>query len=283
MLVVFDAGDDVTRPAFLLADLPVEVLGWLRTDRVLRLPSPPRSRATIGRSSKHGVEFRLADPTTWPAPAVTTSTATSRYGTANASAWDHVHPRLTRRAAWIDHDGDLPVLPGTLIRLQVEHLPGDRDPKPVWLWSSRTGAAPDDVDRLWQAFLRRFDLEHNFRMIKQTLGWTALRLRDPAAADRWTWLVITAHTQLRLARHLTDDLRRPWEPPARQGRLTPARVRRGFRNLFVRRWSGLLWWFTDVGVGCSVMVGSRGASRAGCAGFRRTGGMGGFRVEARNG
>jgi hypothetical protein len=142
-----------------------------------------------------------------------------------------VHPRLTRRAAWIDHDGDLPVLPGTLIHLQVERLPGDRDPKPVWLWSSRTGAAPDDVDQLWQAFLRRFDLEHTFRMIKQTLGWTTPRLRDPAAADRWTWLVITAHTQLRLARHLTDDLRRPWEPPAKPGRLTPARVRRGFRNL----------------------------------------------------
>jgi len=29
---------------------------------------------------------------------------------------------------------------GTLIRLRVEHLPGQRDPKPLWLWSSRTGA-----------------------------------------------------------------------------------------------------------------------------------------------
>ena len=47
-------------------------------------------------------------------------------------------------------------------------------------------------------------------------------------ADRWTWLVIAAHTQLRLARPLTQDLRRPWEKPAPPGRLTPARVRRGF-------------------------------------------------------
>jgi hypothetical protein len=44
--------------------------------------------------------------------------------------------------------------------LQVDHLPGDRDPKPVWLWWSRTSACPADVDRLWQAFLRRFDIEH---------------------------------------------------------------------------------------------------------------------------
>jgi hypothetical protein len=231
VLVVFDAGYDVTRLAFLLADLPVEVLGRLRTDRVLRLPVPPRAPGAVGRPPKHGGEFRLADPRTWPRAAVTTSTDTTRYGTAHACAWDRVHPRLTRRAAWLDHQGDLPVLPGTLIRLQVDRLPGDRDPKPVWLWSSHTGAAPEDVDQLWQAFLRRFDLEHTFRLFKQTLGWTAPRIRDPASADRWTWLIITAHTQLRLARHLTDDLRRPWERPARHGRLTPARVRRGFRNL----------------------------------------------------
>jgi hypothetical protein len=87
------------------------------------------------------------------------------------------------------------------------------------------------VDRLWQAFLRRFDLEHTFRFLKQVLGWTRPKLRDPAAADRWTWLIIAAHTQLRLARPLTADLRLPWERPAPPGRLTPARVRRGFGNI----------------------------------------------------
>ena len=101
----------------------------------------------------------------------------------------------------------------------------------MWLWTSITGATAADVDRWWQAFLRRFDLEHTFRLFKQTLGWTTPKLRDPAAADRWTWLVIAAHTQLRLARPLVADLRRPWERPAHPSRLTPARVRRGFRNI----------------------------------------------------
>lgn len=40
-----------------------------------------------------------------------------------------------------------------------------------------------------------------------------------------------AHAQLRLARPLAADLRRPWEKPTEPERLTPARVRRGFRNL----------------------------------------------------
>ncbi len=231
ILVVFDAGYDVTRLAWLLADLPVELLGRLRSDRVMQLPAPPRQPATMGRPRKHGAELALADPATWPAPQVTTSTLTSRYGTAVTAAWDRVHPRLTHRSAWLDHDGDLPVIDGTLIRLQVDHLPGDRDPKPVWLWSSATGAAADEVDRLWQAFLRRFDLEHAFRLFKQVLGWTVPKIRNPGAADRWTWLIITAHTQLRLARPLVTDLRLPWERPASPGRLTPARVRRGFRNI----------------------------------------------------
>jgi hypothetical protein len=118
-------------------------------------------------------------------------------GIAVASSWDRLHPRLTHRTCWLDHHGELPIIEGTLIRLKVDHLPGDRDPKPVWLWSSRTGATAADV-------------------------------------DRWTWPVIACHTQLRLARPLADDLRRPWERPAAPGRLTPARVRHGFQNIHAR-------------------------------------------------
>jgi len=101
----------------------------------------------------------------------------------------------------------------------------------VWLWCSRTGALPQDAGRLWQAFLRRFDREHTFRLFKQVLGWTVPKIRDPHAADRRAWIIITCHAQLRLSRPLAADLRRPWEPPAPPGRLTPARVRRGFRNI----------------------------------------------------
>src|SRR5689334_10351862 len=43
--------------------------------------------------------------------------------------------------------------------------------------------------------------------------------------------MIIVHTQLRLARPLTSDLWRPWEKSLEPERLTPARVRRGFRNL----------------------------------------------------
>lgn len=184
-----------------------------------------------GRPPKHGGEFVFGDPATWATEQAATVTDTRLYGTATARAWDRLHPRLTRRAAWADHEGLLPIIEGTVIRLQVDHLPSGGDPKPVWLWWSRTDASEADVDRCWQVFLRRFDIEHTFRLFKQTLGCTAPKLRDPEAADRWTWIVIGAHAQLRLARPLAADLRRPWEKPLPANKLTPARVRRGFRNI----------------------------------------------------
>ncbi|MER5436631.1 NF041680 family putative transposase [Streptomyces sp. NPDC002588] len=236
ILIVFDAGYDAPRMAHLLAGLPVEVLGRMRADRVMRRPAPSReeyyrAHPRGGHPPRHGKEFRFAGPDTWGEPDTETVQVTDRYGAARAMAWDRIHPRLTTRCAWIDHEGELPLLEGTLIRLQADRLPGGRDPLPLWLWSSKTGMTRADVDLRWQAFLRRFDLEHTFRMIKQTLGWTRPKLRSPEAGERWTWLVVAAHTQLRLLREAAADLRRPWEKPAGPGRLTPARVRRGFRNL----------------------------------------------------
>ena len=231
--IVMDSGYDVTPLAFVLADLPVVLTGRLRSDRVMLRPIPPRPPGTTGRPPRHGGVFALNRPDSWPTPDHTTTTQTTRYGTAAASGWGRMHPRLTRRGAWLEHpeDADLPIVEGTLIRLQVDHLPGDRAPKPLWLWTSRPEATAEQIHHTWQGFLRRFDLEHTFRFFTQQLGWTAPRLRDPAAADRWTWLIIVVHTPLRLARGLTDDLPRPWERPTPPERLTPTRVRRGFRHL----------------------------------------------------
>jgi hypothetical protein len=47
-LVVVDAGYDVTRLAFVLADPPVELLGRMRSDRVLYFPPPPRPTGKRG-------------------------------------------------------------------------------------------------------------------------------------------------------------------------------------------------------------------------------------------
>ena len=228
ILVIFDAGYDPMRLACLLADLPVEILGRLRSDRVLHFPAPARQPGTNGRPPRHGREFALADPATWPAPPVTTTTrdrpVRHRRRTGLGPAAPPADPPLRlagpRRPAAGHRGHPDPPAGGSPARRPATPSRcgcGARSPAP----------RPAEVDRLWQAFLRRFDLEHTFRLFKQVLGWTAPKIRDPAAADRWTWLIITVHAQLRLARPLAGDLRLPWERPAPPGRLTPARVRRG--------------------------------------------------------
>jgi hypothetical protein len=101
----------------------------------------------------------------------------------------------------------------------------------MWLWHSNPEPAQLGLARVFAAFLRRFEIEHTFRFFKQTLGWTRSRVRTRQQADRWTWIILAAYTQLRLARSLTEDLRRLWEKPLTPTKLTPARVRRGFPRI----------------------------------------------------
>jgi hypothetical protein len=63
-LNITDSGYDITRLAYVLADLPVELLGRIRSDRVLRLPKPPRLPDATGRPRRHGPEFALTRPAT---------------------------------------------------------------------------------------------------------------------------------------------------------------------------------------------------------------------------
>ncbi|MBB6421594.1 hypothetical protein HDC93_007227 [Streptomyces sp. AK010] len=144
VLVVLDAGYDAPRIAHLLNDLPVENFGRLRSDRVMRRPTPPRGYDPKGgRPPKHGGEFVFGEPATWGIEQAVTATDTGLYGKATAQEWDRLHPRLTRRAAWIHHDGPLPVIEGNVIGLTVARLPSRGVNKPVWLWWSGTATTAD--------------------------------------------------------------------------------------------------------------------------------------------
>ncbi|MGW0633944.1 NF041680 family putative transposase, partial [Streptomyces sp. NPDC002758] len=234
VLIVLDSGYDVVRLSWLLRDQPVRLLGRIRADRVMYSPAGKRRGAHPGRPPRHGAEFRLADPATHPDPIQESTGTHDRFGKVLARCWGHLHPKLDRRGSWARHQGELPIVEGTLVHLAVEHLPGNRDPKPLWLWHSDPDATAHDVDRLWRIFLRRFDIEHTFRFFKQTLGLTRPRLRSPEQADRWVWLILAAYAQLRLARPLAEDLRRPWEAPLTPDQLTPGRVRRGYPRIHRR-------------------------------------------------
>ncbi|WP_370628492.1 transposase [Streptomyces avermitilis] len=230
-LFVFDDGYDSVRPALELTAVPAQILVRVRSDRSFYADPPPRRRTAAGRPRRHGAKFACPDPTTWPAP----------------GRRPHVHGRAVRSSDRADvapparqdpaarrprQPRPRPIIPGTLVRLTVDRLPGrNRAPKTLWLWWTEPPGHTPDPDLLWRAYTRRFDVEHTFRFARQTLNWTLPRPRTPEQADRWTWLVIAAYTQLRLARTLVADHRLPWEKPLPPARLTPGRVRRRFRHV----------------------------------------------------
>jgi DDE superfamily endonuclease len=226
---VFDAGYDPIALGAELADVHAQVVVRMSPKRVFHADPPVWPAGTPGRPPRHGARFALSEPDTHTMPDGELEAHDARYGTVKVRAWRGLHPKLKNKRRWIG--SGLPIVRGTVVRVDVERLP--RPPghvnKTLWLWWS--GPDEIDLDLCWRAYLRRFDIEHAFRFLKSTLGWTTPALRMPEQADRWTWLVVIAYTQLRLARGLVDDLRLPWEKPLDPSLLTPTRVRRGFHQL----------------------------------------------------
>jgi hypothetical protein len=229
-LFVFDAGYDPIALTVALAGVRAQLLVRIRGDRVFYREPPARPAGALGRPRRHGTRFACADPGTWGAPDDELTVTDDQYGRVQVFPWSGLHPKLGGRGRWAGHD-EPPIVAGTVIRVQVEHLPKPtaRAVKTLWLWWAGLGEA--DLSVCWRAYLRRFDLEHTFRFAKNTLGWTTPRVATPDQGDRWTWLVMCALTQLRLARGLVADARLPWERRLDPTRLTPARARRGFRGL----------------------------------------------------
>ena len=224
-LFVFDAGYDPAQLTQGLSDAPIAILVRLRADRCFYadpLPAPPSPRG--GRPRRHGAKFDCRDSGTWPPPTAEHTTEDAQYGTVRVRAWSGLHPKLQARAPRATRRPP-PIVRGTLVRVEVARLPGrTHKPQVLWLWWS--GPGTPDLAVLWRAYVRRFDLEHTLRFLKQTLGWTTPRVRHPVQADRWTWLIVAASTRLRLARSLVVDRRLPWERPLPPAKLTPSRVRR---------------------------------------------------------
>lgn len=194
--------------------LPVSVL--VRLNRRRRVEGPPLPYAGRGRRPTYGPPIYLSDPTSHPPPDQELLLADPRRGQLTISVWTGVRVR-----------GAAGAHPFCLVRIVMERLPRSaRTPEPLWLaWLEAD--PPADLGLVWACYRQRFTIEHGLRFSKQTLGWTTVRLCDPAAADRWTWLIGLVWWQLWLGRGLVADRRLPWQPAQAAERLTPGRVRQG--------------------------------------------------------
>jgi len=237
---IFDSGYAPAAVSWALREVPVQVLVRLRDEgrRVFYGPPPPRRPGDRGRPRRHGRRLKMSGHAGWPPPDAELVVADSgRYGRVEVRAWHGLHQQITARGYFAA--SPLPpggVVAGTVIQVAAEKMPDGTVPdRPMWLWWTAPPGTACDLDVIWRGYLRRFDAEHGFRFEKGTLGWTCARVRTPAQADLWTWLVIAAYTQLHLARRSAPDLRRPWERPVPPGKdPSPVRARRSFRHIRAR-------------------------------------------------
>jgi hypothetical protein len=205
-LCVFDAGYDPVQLQRGLAGRRAAVLVRLRAGRCF-YADPVGPPARTGRPRRHGPKLDTKDPETWPTPTAEHDCEDPGYGSVRVRAWARLHPKTQEHPARGTRR-PRPIVRGTLVLVEVSRLPRPtREPRMLWLWWA--GPGEPDLDLIWRAYVRRFDLEHTFRFLKQTLGWTTPRVRHPEQADLWTWLVVGAFTQLRLARACVADTRLP--------------------------------------------------------------------------
>ena len=208
----------------------VHVVGRLRSNQVFHAEPPPPAPGTRGRRRRHGDKIALNKPDTLTTPDRVATVDSPRYGRVRLSAWDARHRRLVRDGYWTGHDGPLPIVTGTVLRVEIQRLPAGGAPAgPMWLWHA--GPTTLDLVTMFAAYQRRFDLEHTFRFLKHDLGWTTPAPLHPDTAQRWSWLQLVVYTQLRLARGCVQDLRLPWEKPQPPHLMSPRRVRRDFRRV----------------------------------------------------
>lgn len=229
-LFVFDAGYNAIGLTQALKGFQAQILVRLNSRRCFYGDPLQRPSGVSGRPRRHGHRLVCREPTTWPEPTDEHRCGHPDYGEVRVRSWSGLHPKLQRRPGAEPYERP-PIVRGTVVLVEVQKLPRQtREPRKLWLWWSG-GVGKPDLELLWRSYCRRFDLEHTFRFLKQTLSWTAPKIRHPEQADLWTWLMIAAYTQLRLARKIVADRRLPWEKPLPEGGLTPARVLRAFSSL----------------------------------------------------
>ncbi|GHA45145.1 hypothetical protein GCM10010372_51370 [Streptomyces tauricus] len=192
ILIVLDAGHDAPRMAYLPTGLPIEVLGRMRSDRVMRRPRPTQLEYTLaypqgGRPPKHGKEFRFDKPDTWPGPtrnirgtgrrwSATSATDTSKPGGLLMPAWPATAPTL--RAAWW-----WPPLIRACCREGTWFLATNL-PHPDAPHAATGPHPPAGFAEIMRLYGLRPWIERSYKQIKDELGWADFQVRSARAIRR---------------------------------------------------------------------------------------------------
>jgi len=209
------------------------VVARARGNRVFyRQPPAVEGKRGPGHPTWYGERFALKEPATWGEPDEVTEvpfiTRRGRTLRARLEGWHNLLMTGT-------HDWPMHRFPFTLIRARVM----DEEGNPVFkrtMWLVVIGKRRHELSirEVWEAYGRRYDLEHYFRFSKQRLLEDAYQTPEVEHEENWMWIVGLAIVQLWLARDLAESLPRPWEqylPEAERETPSPSFVQRDFGRI----------------------------------------------------
>jgi hypothetical protein len=185
-----------------------------------------------GHPTWYGTPFCLKAPKTWGVPdEVAETTFTSQRKVTyrvEIQAW---HNRLMRGKK------DIPMhqRPFTLVKIRWYNSAGVAlFQKPLWLIVMGKRRTELTLLDIYQAYLKRYDLEHFFRFGKQKLLLDKFQTPDDNHEENWWRLVALAYLQLWAAKDWVSQLPRPWErylPSVLNKLVTPAAAQRDMNRI----------------------------------------------------
>ncbi len=188
-----------------------------------------------GHPTWYGAAFSLSAPQSWWAPdEMHTQWETSRRGKryrVEIQAWHKLLMRGQHKPV------RLPIhrYPFTLVRIVRDDEQGQPlDKHPLWLLVIGDRRHELTLEQIYQAYSKRFAIEHFFRFGKQKLVLSGFQTPEVVREENWWELVHIAYAQLWMARHLAAALPRPWErtlPAYKQRLASPAMVQRDFGRI----------------------------------------------------
>jgi hypothetical protein len=171
-------------------------------------PSSPTSPSR-GHPVWYGFRFDLKDPDTWEEPdEVAQITYTNHLGRTYRIQLECWHNLLMRGT----HDYPMHQHPFALIRARLFNEADEQVyQRPIWLLVMGQRGKELSLSEAWEAYRRRYDVEHFFRFGKQRLLMTAYQTPEVQHEENWWQLAQLAYVQLWLARNLAEAMPRPWE------------------------------------------------------------------------
>lgn len=189
------------------ADVEADLLMRIRSNRCLY--SAPCAYPGKGRPRKHGRKFKLNDPSTWWEADEALEVNDSNLGYLRVRRWQNLH-----------FSGSASQAMQLILVERIEPVAPGAQSKPLWLvW---VGQSQPCLELIWRQYLRRFAVDHWYRLLKQRLHWTLPQLSTPQQCERWSDLMPMLTWELWLARDLVAQHHLPWQKPLSV--FTPGRV-----------------------------------------------------------